>query len=58
MVPLQAMLMAGRYYAKKESISEAEQVGIAVKEMGLSSVKPFNPPERIIEYRLFADSGS
>jgi glutamate formiminotransferase/formiminotetrahydrofolate cyclodeaminase len=58
MVPLQPMLMAGRYYAKKESISEAEQIVIAVKEMGLSSVKPFNPPERILEYRLFADSGS
>ncbi|MFC1618488.1 glutamate formimidoyltransferase [Candidatus Neomarinimicrobiota bacterium] len=58
MVPLQAMLMAGRYYAKKVSISEAEQIEIAVKEMGLSSVKPFNPRERIIEYRLFADSRS
>jgi glutamate formiminotransferase/formiminotetrahydrofolate cyclodeaminase len=58
MVPLQAMLMAGRYYAKKESISEAEQIGIAVKKMGLSSIKPFIPPERILEYRLITDSGS
>lgn len=58
MVPLQAMLMAGRYYAKKKIVSEEELVGIAVREMGLSSIKSFDPFERIIEYRLMKDIGS
>ena len=55
MVPLEALLMAGRYYTADESNSEAEQVEIAIQAMELSVVKSFNPHERIIEYRLAAD---
>src|ERR1044071_4300999 len=56
LVPLSAMLDAGRYFLTKQQrslgVSEAELVKIAVRSLGLSELKPFNPEERIIEYRL------
>jgi glutamate formiminotransferase/formiminotetrahydrofolate cyclodeaminase len=62
LVPLQAMLDAGRHYLKKQErscgISEAEIIKIAVKSLGLDELKPFNPKEKIIEYILDDDSKS
>lgn len=59
LVPLQAMLEAGKHYLKKQKrslgISEEEIIHIAVKSMGLDDLKPFNPKERIIEYLLEGD---
>jgi glutamate formiminotransferase/formiminotetrahydrofolate cyclodeaminase len=56
LVPLSAMLDAGRYFLAKQQrslgVSEAELVQIAVRSLGLSELKPFIPEERIIEYRL------
>lgn len=56
LIPLQAMLDAGRYFLRKQQrsagVSEAELVRIAISSMGLGELKPFNPEERIIEYRL------
>jgi glutamate formiminotransferase/formiminotetrahydrofolate cyclodeaminase len=56
LVPLQAMLDAGRYFLKKQQRStglhESELIKIAVKSMGLDDLKPFNPEEKIIEYML------
>ena len=56
LVPLGAMLDAGRYFLAKQQrslgVSEAELVKIAVRSLGLSELKPFIPEERIIEYRL------
>ncbi|MFB0515104.1 MAG: glutamate formimidoyltransferase [Candidatus Neomarinimicrobiota bacterium] len=61
MIPLEAMLMAGRYYAEQEDRSsdlpEEELVATAVRAMGLSAVSPFDPEERIIEYRLRREGG-
>lgn len=60
LVPLQAMLDAGRYFLKKQNVStgvsEDELVHIAIKSLGLDELKPFNPQERIIEYLLKDDS--
>ena len=54
MIPLDAMLEAGRYFLKKQQrstgISEKEIIKIAVKSLGLDDLKPFNPDEKIIEY--------
>ena len=54
LVPLQAMLDAGKYYLKKQErsvgISEDEIIRIAVKSLGLDDLKPFNPKDKIIEY--------
>lgn len=56
LIPLQAMLDAGKYFLKKQQrsvgISDDEIIRIAVKSMGLDELGPFNPKERIIEYLL------
>jgi len=56
LIPLQAMLDAGAYFLKKQErsigVSEAELIKIAVKSMGLDDLKPFDPREKIIEYRI------
>jgi len=59
LIPLQAMLDAGKYFLRKQQrstgVSEKELIKIAVKSMGLDDLKPFNPKEKIIEYILAED---
>ncbi len=59
LIPLQAMLDAGKYFLRKQQrstgVSESELIKIAVKSMGLDELKPFNPKEKIIEYILAED---
>ena len=56
LIPLQAMLDAGKYFLQKQQrstgVSEAELIKIAIKSLGLDDLKPFNPKEKIIEYML------
>ncbi|MEO7213365.1 glutamate formimidoyltransferase [Mucilaginibacter sp.] len=56
LIPLKAMLDAGKYFLRKQQrsvgVSEAELIKIALKSMGLDELGPFNPRERIIEYLL------
>ncbi len=56
LVPLHAMLDAGKYFLRKQhrstGVSEKELIKIAVKSMGLEELSPFKPEERIIEYML------
>jgi glutamate formiminotransferase / formiminotetrahydrofolate cyclodeaminase len=56
LVPLNAMLEAGRYFLTRQQrslgIPEEEIIRIAVKSLGLDELSPFNPRERIIEYML------
>jgi len=56
LVPLKAMLDAGKYFLLKQQrsvgVSEKELIRIAIKSMGLGELAPFNPDERIIEYVL------
>jgi glutamate formiminotransferase/formiminotetrahydrofolate cyclodeaminase len=56
LIPLKAMLDAGKYFLLKQQrsvgVSEKELIKIAIKSMGLSELSPFNPEERIIEYLL------
>jgi len=56
LIPLKAMLDAGKYFLKKQKrstgISEKELIRIAVKSMGLNELSPFKPEEKIIEYML------
>ncbi|HRI20644.1 MAG TPA: cyclodeaminase/cyclohydrolase family protein, partial [Panacibacter sp.] len=62
LIPLKAMLDAGKYFLKKQQrstgVSEKELVKIAVKSMGLNELTPFIPEERIIEYLLEDKAGS
>lgn len=56
LVPLQAMLDAGKYFLRKQNrsvgVSESELLKIAIKSMGLDDLTPFDANERIIEYKM------
>lgn len=56
LMPLGAVLDAGRYFLKKQQrstgISDQELIKIAVKSMGLDDLYPFRPGEKIIEYAM------
>ncbi len=58
LVPLSVMLEAGRYYLglqqRSLGVSEEELIKIAVKSMGLDELGPFDPQQKIIEYKLRA----
>jgi glutamate formiminotransferase/formiminotetrahydrofolate cyclodeaminase len=54
-VPLEAILMAADYYIEKENLfiyEEDQKVRLAIERLGLNSVAPFDPQEKIIEYRV------
>ena len=56
LVPLEALLEAGKYFLRKQQrsvgVSEAELIKIAVKSMGLDELGPFDPQKKVIEYQL------
>lgn len=56
LIPLDAMLEAGRHYLRKQQrstgISNEELIKIAVASMGLSELGSFDPREKIIEYAI------
>ena len=56
LMPLSAILDAGRYFLKKQQrstgVSDAELIKIAVKSLGLDELGPFDPNEKIIEYAI------
>ncbi len=56
MVPLSAMLEAGKYFLHKQhrstGIPEREIIRIALKSLGLDDLTPFDPDKKIIEYML------
>ena len=55
-VPLKAILDAGKYFLRKQQrsvgISDEEIIKIAVKSLGLDELYPFDPKKKIIEYIL------
>jgi glutamate formiminotransferase/formiminotetrahydrofolate cyclodeaminase len=53
LIPLEAIFMAADYYIKKENLfilDEDQKIRLVVERLGLNSVAPFNPKEKIIEY--------
>ncbi len=56
LIPLQAMLNAGKFYLLKQNrstgIPESEIIHIAIKSMGLDEIAEFDPAEKIVEYRV------
>lgn len=56
LIPLSAMLDAGKHYLQKQNrsvgVSESELIHIAVKSLGLDELAPFDPQKKIIEYKL------
>jgi len=56
LVPLSVLLDAGRHYLRRmgrpAGVPQPALVRMAIQTLGLSEVKPFDPKERVIEYRL------
>ncbi|XP_019636187.1 PREDICTED: formimidoyltransferase-cyclodeaminase-like [Branchiostoma belcheri] len=55
LVPLQAIMLAAEFYMQKDNlflVEEDQKVRLAIDRLGLNSLGPFNPKERIIEYMI------
>jgi glutamate formiminotransferase/formiminotetrahydrofolate cyclodeaminase len=56
MVPKKCLVDAGRYFLHKqkwsEGVSDEELIYIAIRSMGLSELKPFDPKEKVIEFKI------
>ena len=61
LIPLNAMLDAGKYFLRKQQrstgISDEEIIKIAVKSLGLNELAPFDPQKKIIEYVIAGNAG-
>ncbi len=61
MLPKKCLVEAGRHYLRKqkwsEGASEEELIDLAIRSMGLSELKPFDPREKVIEYRIESAAG-
>jgi glutamate formiminotransferase/formiminotetrahydrofolate cyclodeaminase len=59
LLPLQALLDAGKYFLAKQQrslgVSDAELIKIAVRSLGLDELAPFDPNKKIIEYVMKAE---
>jgi len=51
LTPLQALVMAGKFYDSRET-TETRLVSIAIDKLGLSQLDQFDPQKKIIEYQL------
>ena len=56
MVPKKCLIDAGQYFLKKQrwsqGASDEELIEIAIRSMGLSELKPFDPKEKVIEFKI------
>lgn len=52
LVPIEALLKAGKFYTNNKTNSEKELVEAAIEHLGLSALNPFKPEEKIIEYMI------
>ena len=58
LVPLEAILQAADHYIAEEGLlilDERKKVRLAIDRLGLSSIHPFRPEEKIIEYMIDRD---
>ena len=60
LIPLEAVLMTGNYYLKKQNrsigVPVKDIIECAVQSLGLNDVAPFNINEKIIDYAVNKDS--
>jgi len=52
LVPLEALLQAGRFYAKDKDLNESDLVDLAIEKLGLSTLNPFEKNKKIIDYMI------
>lgn len=59
LVPKEDLLAAGRHYLARQGMNpgapEAELIEVAVQSMGLRELGPFDPAQRVLEYRMGQD---
>jgi len=58
MLPKKCLLEAGKYFLRKqkwsEGAAEEELIDLAVRSMGLGELRPFDPKEKVIEFKIEA----
>ncbi len=56
MLPKKSLVEAGKYFLRKqkwsEGAAEEELIDLAIRSMGLSELRPFDPQEKVIEYKI------
>lgn len=52
LVPLEALLQAGRFYSSGNTNTEGELVDLAIEKLGLSNLNPFDKKQKIIDYMI------
>ena len=56
MLPKKCLVEAGKYFLRKqqwsEGASEEDLIDIAIRSMGLNELRPFDPKEKIIEFKM------
>ena len=61
LIPLEALLLSGRYYLKQQNktpaVPEKELIRVAVESMGLNDVAEFIPEEKIVDYQVKDEHG-
>ena len=60
MLPKKCLVEAGKYFLRKqkwsEGASDEELIDIGIRSMGLNELKPFDPNEKIIEFKMESTS--
>jgi glutamate formiminotransferase/formiminotetrahydrofolate cyclodeaminase len=52
LVPLEALLLAGKYYFPRKNLDEKSLVDLAIDNLGLSDLHPFSKTDKIIDYMI------
>ena len=52
LVPLEALLLAGKYYAQGKNLDEKALVDLSIEKLGLSDLHPFIKTNKIIDYMI------
>jgi glutamate formiminotransferase/formiminotetrahydrofolate cyclodeaminase len=52
LIPLEAMLQAGKFYTQNNNLNESELVDLAIEKLGLSDLHPFKKEDKIIDYMV------
>jgi glutamate formiminotransferase/formiminotetrahydrofolate cyclodeaminase len=52
LIPLEAILMAGKYYCKNKINDEKSLIELAIEKLGLNTLNPFDPNKKIIDYMI------
>ena len=61
MLPKKCLVEAGKYFLRKqkwsEGAAEEELIDLAVRSMGLGELRPFDPKEKVIEFKIEVATG-